>query len=79
MAATIKDPKSIMNLISSKAGAALWNSLSPQTKKRVITSGLAIITQAAARKVASKAGIWILVGAIVAGAIFIVNNQDDEL
>lgn len=78
MAVITKEPKKIANSLSTKAGLALWNNLGPKTKKRLITSSISIITQAAARSVMKKTSVWLIVGAIIAGAIYMVNNQGQE-
>ncbi len=78
MAIITKAPKIMAESLSAKAGTALWNILGPHTKKKIITSSLAIITQAAARSLFRKTGPVLLIGIIIAGAVFIVNSQDRD-
>ncbi len=78
MATIIKKPKKIINSLSAKAGVALWKNLGPKTKKRIITTGISIIARSALRSAMRKTTVLLFIGAIVAGAIFIVNNQEED-
>lgn len=67
MAVANKAPEFVADALTAKAGKKIWDSLSPEAKRRIIKTNAGIISADMARQASREPKNWVIAGTVALG------------